>query len=116
VELRPFVAALDDPSLPAATWQWNNVNSAAITATLQPDQVISVALNYHRGWSASVSGRPVPLHADGLGFTVIEPRCSGPCAVEMNWSPGVEPWIVVPVALLALFAYPGSLAWRRFSR
>ena len=101
-ELRPFVAALDDPSLPAAAWKWNNVNSATVNATLQPDQVISVALNYHRGWSASVSGRAVPLLPDGLGFIVIEPHCAGPCAVEMKWSPGIEPWMVIPVALIAL--------------
>jgi hypothetical protein len=107
-ELRPFVAALDDPSLPAAVWKWNNVNSATINAVLEPEQVVSVALNYHGGWTASVNGRPVPVHADGLGFTVIEPHCAGPCTVEMNWSPGAEPWIVIPVALLAL---SGSLVW-----
>jgi hypothetical protein len=101
-ELRPFVAALDDPALPVATWKWNNVNSAAINANMQPEQVISVALNYHDGWSASVSGRKVPLHADGIGFIAIEPHCAGPCTVEMKWSPGIEPWIVIPVALLAL--------------
>jgi hypothetical protein len=112
-ELRPFVAALDDPSLPTATWKSNNVNSAIINAAMQPEQVISVALNYHAGWSASVAGQPVPLRPDGLGFIVIEPHCAGPCTVEMKWSPGMEPWIVVPIALLAFF---GSLAWCRFSR
>jgi hypothetical protein len=112
-ELRPFVAALDDASLPAAAWKWNNVNSATIDATLRPEQVISVALNYHPGWNALVNKRRVPLHADGLGFTVIEPHCSGPCRVEMNWSPGAEPWMVIPVALIAFF---GALAWCRFSR
>jgi hypothetical protein len=101
-ELRPFVAALDDPSLPAAAWKWNSVNSATINAAMQSDQVVSIALNYHDGWSATVSGRPVPLHPDGLGFIVIEPHCSGPCTIEMKWSSGAEPWIVVPVALLAL--------------
>lgn len=108
MELRPFVAALDDPSLPAATWKWRNVNSAAIDGTLEPDQVVSVALNYHRGWSASVSGRPVPVRSDGLGFIVIEPHCAGACTIEMNWSPGVEPWIVI---LAALLAFSGSLFW-----
>jgi hypothetical protein len=113
LELRPFVAALDDVSLPKANWKWNNVNSATITAGTRPEHVISVALNYHAGWSASVRGRPVPLHPDGIGFIVIEPHCAGPCTVEMKWSPGMEPWIVVPIALLAFF---GSLAWCRFSR
>jgi hypothetical protein len=101
-EMRPFVAALDDPSLPAASWQWKNTNTASIRATLTPEQVIAVALNYHKGWHASVAGKNVPLHSDGLGFVVIEPACSGPCEIEMHWSPGIEPWIVVPLALLIL--------------
>ncbi len=101
-ELRPFIAALDDPSLPAASWQWNNTNTASIRATLSPEHVIAVALNYHKGWHASVAGKNVPVRSDGLGFVVIEPGCSGPCEIELHWSPGIEPWIVVPLALLTL--------------
>lgn len=112
-ELRPFVAALDDPSLPAASWRWKNTDTASIRATLTPDQVIAVALNYHKGWHASTAGRSVPVHSDGMGFVVIEPGCSGPCEVEMHWSPGIEPWIVVPLALLTL---AGSLVWSLRSR
>ncbi len=112
-EMRPFVAALDDPSLPAATWRWKDVNSASIRATLAPDHVISVALNYHPGWSAWIAEKQVPVHADGFGFVVIEPRCSGPCAIEMHWSPGIEPWIIVPVAL---FTLAGSLFWYFYER
>lgn len=107
-ELRPFVAALDDPSLPAASWQWKDTNTASIRAALTSEEVIAVALNYHPGWHASVAARNVPVHSDGLGFIVIEPACSGPCIIEMHWSPGIEPWIVVPLALLTLTA---SLAW-----
>jgi hypothetical protein len=107
-EMRPFVAALDDPALPVASWQWHDTNTAAIRATLTPEQVIAVALNYHKGWHASVAGKNVPVRSDGLGFVVIEPGCSGPCEIEMHWSPGIEPWIVVPLALLTL---AGSLAW-----
>jgi uncharacterized membrane protein YfhO len=65
-------------------------------------------LNYHKGWSASVAGKQVPVRSDGLGMVVIEPQCSGPCAIEMHWSPGIEPWIVVSLALLVL---AGSLFW-----
>jgi hypothetical protein len=100
VELRKFVSALDNPSLPVASWHWNDVNSASIDASIAPDQVIAVALNYHPGWSASVAGKRVRLRPDGMGMIVIQPGCTGPCVVEMHWSPGVEPWIVVPSAIL----------------
>jgi hypothetical protein len=112
-EMRPFVAALDDSSLPVASWQWHDTNTATIRATLTPEEVIAVALNYHKGWQASVAGKKVPVRADGLGFVVIQPGCSGPCEVEMHWSPGIEPWIVVPLALLTFVL---SLAWSVRSR
>jgi hypothetical protein len=107
-ELRPFVAALDDPSLPAAGWQWRNDNQATIKATMEPDQVIAVALNYHPGWNASLGGKPVAVHSDGLGFVVIEPHCSGSCVIEMRWSAGVEPWLAISASLLTL---AGALFW-----
>ncbi len=112
-ELRPFVAALDDASLPAATWQWHGVNAATIKASLNPDHVIAVALNYHPGWSATVAGVRVPVHSDGLGFVVIEPHCSGACVVEMRWSPGAEPRIVVGFALLTLVGSLGACVLHR---
>jgi hypothetical protein len=99
-ELRPFVAAIDNPSLPKASWHWNDVNSATIRASVEPRNAIAVALNYHPGWQASVGGKPVALHGDGMGMIAIEPRCSGPCVIELHWSPGNEPWLVVPAALL----------------
>ena len=108
-----FVAALDDASLPAATWQWRGVNTATIKASMSPNQVIAVALNYHPGWSATVAGMPVPVHSDGLGFVVIEPDCSGACVVEMRWSPGAEPRIVVGLALLTLVGSLGACVLHR---
>jgi hypothetical protein len=112
-EMRRFVADLDDPSLPAASWKWKDTNSASMTAILKPEHVIAVAVTYHPGWTASVGGNQVSIHSDGLGFVVIEPKCSGPCTVEMHWGPGIEPWIVVPAAMLML---AGALLWCRASK
>ena len=112
-EMRSFVAALDDSSLPAASWRWRDVNSAVIQATMTPDQVIAVALNYHPGWSARSTGRQLRVHSDGLGFVVIEPECSGPCTVELRWSPGPEPQIVLSISLLSLISV---FAWYLYDR
>lgn len=112
-EIRPFVAALDDTALPAASWRWNSTDSASASATMTPDEVFAIALNYDAGWTASVAGRQVPVRPDGLGLIVAEPHCAGPCALELRWSPGMEPWIVGLVSLLSLLTLAAATFWMR---
>lgn len=112
-ELRPFVAALEDPSLPIGHFQWLGRNDAKVSGQLTPDQVYSVAINFDKGWSATREGRPVPLRADGLGMIVLDPHCSGNCEVQMHWSQGWEPPFAIGVFLFVLC---GSLAWCLLSR
>ncbi len=107
-ELRPFVAALDDASLPQAKFAWQGANAARVSGMLTPDQVYSVAINYDPGWTATRAGQAVPLHADGMGMIVIEPGCSGNCEIQMHWSQRWEPPFVITAFLLAL---AGSIAW-----
>jgi hypothetical protein len=103
-DLRPFVAALDDPALPIASTRWHDVNHARISATMKTDQALSVAINYDPGWKATANGTPVPVREDGLGLLAIDPRCSGDCAIDLHWSPGAEPWICLAISLSALAA------------
>jgi hypothetical protein len=107
-EMRTFVAALDDPSLPQAKFEWQGANAARVTGTLTPDEVYSVAVNYHPGWTATRDGRAVPLRADGMGMIAIEPGCAGNCEIQMHWSQGWEPPFVVGMFLLTL---AGGVAW-----
>jgi hypothetical protein len=108
LELRPFVAALDDTSLPQSKFEWQGPNDAKISGSLAPDQVYSVAMNYHAGWSAERDGHAVPVRADGMGMMVIEPGCSGNCEVRMHWSQGWEAPLVIAMFLAAL---AGCVAW-----
>jgi uncharacterized membrane protein YfhO len=101
-ELRPFVAALDDPTLPIVKTTWMGPNTARMDGVLSPDHVISVAMNFDKGWTATANGREVPARRDGLGFIAIEPRCAGACEVELRWSAGWEPRIAWMFALAAL--------------
>ncbi len=112
-ELRPFVAALDDPSLPQARFAWQGPNDAHLGGTLAPGQVYSVAINYDPGWTATHDGNPVPVHPDGMGMIAVEPGCSGPCEVDLHWSQRWEKPFVITVFLLALL---GSLAWCGLTR
>ena len=107
-ELRPFVAALDNPAYPIAFTSWQDVNHARVNAALKPDQALSIAINYDPGWKATANGRPVRVRRDGLGVLAIEPACQGDCAINLRWSPGAEPWICLAISLSALAA---SLVW-----
>jgi len=107
-ELRAFVHALDDPSLPITRFHWQGSNAATMSGIVSRGQAISVAINYDPGWSAKVAGHAVPLHPDGLGLIVIEPGCDGPCEVQMRWTQRWEP----PFALGAFgVALAISLIW-----
>jgi hypothetical protein len=103
-ELRPFVAALDDPALPVASFAWVDSNTARVNGILAPGQAISVAIAWDPGWSATANGQSIPVRADGLSFIVLEPNCSGACDVRLHWSPGAEPGFMIAIALLTLTA------------
>jgi len=115
VELRPFVAALDDATLPIATFAWQGPNDARIQGVLAADQVYSVSINWSRGWTATMNGLPIPVRADGLGLIVIAPHSSGPCEVELHWSAAPESWIVTLVTLSTLLGC-GLWIWRERRR
>ena len=112
--LLPYTAALDNPALPAAEMQWEDFGTAQIRARLEPGQVVSVQVNYHPGWHATVEGRPQPVSPDGLGLVVIRPRCEGPCEIRLSYDGGVE---FQGARALSLLTIAGVLLWlarRRF--
>jgi lipoprotein signal peptidase len=88
--IRPFVAALEDASLPPADIRWDNFSSGHIEATLRPGQVVSVQITYHPGWHAKVGGVTQPVVRDGLGLMVVKPNCTGPCTIDLSFDGGPE--------------------------
>jgi hypothetical protein len=113
--LRPYVAALDDPSMPAAEFRWTSMHSMRIAADLQEGQVISVQTAWHKGWHAVVkngaNGRSIPVLRDGIGLMYIEPGVSGRVDIEMYFDGGLEMRLanflspLTAVLLLALSAW-----------
>lgn len=91
--MRPYVAALENPAYPAADFRWTSRHSAAISATLRPDDVISIQVTSHPGWHARVNGAVVRIEEDGLKHMFVEPRCKGACAVEIFYDGGSEMWV-----------------------
>ena len=110
--LGPYLAALDDPSAPSASLSWANPDEGRIVTKMTASDVISVQITYDPGWRARVAQQPVPLHADALGFMVIDPHCSGECTVDLQFSGGLERGITLAVSLMSAAILLGMLFWR----
>ena len=65
--VRPYVAALEDASLPLATMTWRSRHEAVISARMEKAEILSVQISYHPGWKASVGGQPRRVYGDNLG-------------------------------------------------
>lgn len=102
--LEPFLAALEDRSLPEAEFRWRGAGAASISANLRPEHLLYAQIAWDEGWRASVNGASRRTWPDALGQMVVEPRCDGPCTVEVLWDGGAEmrvARVVSPVALVA---------------
>jgi hypothetical protein len=115
--MEPFLAALDDPSLPDAKFQWRNSSAASVSGDLEPGQLLYVQVAWDQGWNARVNGSRRKTWADPLGQMVVEPQCSGPCTVELVWDGGPEMRVarlLCPAALaVGLLWVLWGLPWRK---
>lgn len=104
--IEAYVAALDNPALPEATWQWESPSRAHITTRLEPGQLVSVQINAHFGWHASIAGQPIPIEHDGLGYMVLDPHRTGGVKIDLVWDGGAEArilwWLRVAAVLTAV--------------
>jgi hypothetical protein len=116
-ELQPFLTALEDPALPAAAFHWLGTRRARIAADLRPGHLIAVQVAYHSGWSALVNGQARRVWGDPLGLMIVDPRCDGPCVVDLAYDGGLEMTFFRALALLCILSGAGGLAagvfWRR---
>jgi hypothetical protein len=80
--IRPYVAALDDPSMPKAQFKWTSMHSADIATNLEPGQVVSLQMAWANGWHATVNGKPAPVRRDAIGLMYVDPAHVDPDPVE----------------------------------
>ena len=106
--LIPYLAGLDNPAYPPATMTWQAPSRARVTADLKPDQVVSVQISWDKGWHATVGGRRVPMWEDKLGQVAVEPKCSGPCTVDLLYDGGLEGKLARLIHILAVL---GGALW-----
>ncbi len=113
-EIERYDAALDDASLPAATFEWLSRNQIRIVANSAPGQVVSVQVSYHPGWHAKSAGRKIPIYRDGLGLMWLE--STGPSEIILDYDGGWElrlcRWLTY-LALAALLVFSLSRVVRR---
>lgn len=111
--LRPYVAALEDASLPLLKFSQPSPDEMAASGTLMPEHLVSFQTNYHRGWRAWVNGQPAEVRRDGMNYLYVEPNCRGACEVRLEFSGGTERWVTGGLALLAWFAVVAMVLPRR---
>ena len=114
-----LVKVFDDPEVPAAAFRWEASNRARMYGELAPGDLYYVQIAYHPGWHAYRDGLNAPIVRDALGQMVVEPRCAGPCEVELVFDGGREMllcqgamWIVIVGGLVwwAMARRPGASA------
>ncbi len=106
---RPYVAALDDMSLPLADLKWISPSRATIRTSMEPTQVVSVQETFMPGWQAKVAGRAVPVTGDKLGLIVIDPACNGSCDIDLSFGVTTEGWICRALSAAATLLALSSL-------
>jgi hypothetical protein len=106
--LRLYVAALDNIQMPRADFRWTNAHSAEIGANLEPGQVISVQMAWHKGWHATVNGRGMPVQRDAIGLMYVDPHTSGDCRIAMVYDGGAEMRIAHAVSLITVLLLVGA--------
>jgi hypothetical protein len=102
--LEPYLAALDDPSLPDADFKWRGTGAAVITGTFKPEHILSVQIAWDKGWSARVRGEARRVWQDKLGQMAVEPLCNGTCTVELAYDGGIEQQAARWLSALAFLA------------
>ncbi|PWT99149.1 MAG: hypothetical protein C5B51_27780 [Terriglobia bacterium] len=114
--IEAYVKALDDPSAPAAEFQWQGRNRILIRTSAAAGQAISVQVSYHPGWHAHSGKRPLSVKADGLGLLWLEPDCNGSCDVQLDYDGGWELRLCRYLSYAALLLLAGVVVLRAMPR
>jgi hypothetical protein len=99
-ELEKYVAALENPAYPEATWRWTSRHSAVVDADVAPGQEISTQVTYAPGWRAT-GAQAFP---DGLGLMALKPAGNGPCEIMLTYDGGAEWRVTCCLSGAAMFA------------
>jgi uncharacterized membrane protein YfhO len=88
-----------------------------LRARLNPGQAILVQETYDPAWQAWSNGQRLPLHADAMGFMVLQAP-PGEHQVRLAFVMPLENrvgWLLTAISLLLLAALLAQALWRRHS-
>ena len=111
--LHPYLAACDDPLMPDVSWRWLGRDRAVAAGVLKPDQVLSIQMAYHPGWSVKSNGIDCETRKDGLGQLLVLPNVTGLCVVELRYDGGVEMRVMKAIFWLSLLSAAMLSLWPR---
>jgi hypothetical protein len=111
-EILKYAQATMDPGRPAATFEWLGSSRARVRANLREDDVVSVQIAWFPGWKATLRGKPTPVSADGLGFLLLQPQCTGDCEIDLKWT-GRGDLTLTAIVSQAALALLGVMIYRR---
>jgi hypothetical protein len=111
-DVERFVAALEEPTLPIADFDWKDTEHARISTSVRAGQPVAVQITYDPGWVAQANGKPARITRDGIGLLTIHPDCAGPCEIELSWDGGLERRICRILSLLVMLGV-AFVAYRR---
>ncbi len=103
-QVRRYVSALDDESLPRTQFAWDGPNRIRIHTRIMAGQALSVQVSYHPGWHAIAGTRRVGVEKDGLGLMWFRTDCAGDCEIRMDYDGGWELRFTRWISWLALAA------------
>jgi hypothetical protein len=118
-QIQRYVAALDDPSLPTATFTWKTQHSAEVRTSARPGQIVSLQITFDRGWKVTANGAVAELRPDGLGLSSVDPKCNGECRLELEYVGDLESrrakWLC-GLTILCWLAFTVRSVWLRNRR
>ena len=113
--LRGYVAALEDPAMPGARFQWMSAHEAKISTDLGAGEAISVQMAWHPGWHARIGTKSIPIGHDALGLMTIDPQERGPATIDLVYDGGVEMRIAECLSAVTALILLGLMGpWVRF--
>jgi hypothetical protein len=110
-EIEKYVAALNDTTLPEASFEWVDRHTARIRARVESGQALSVQVTYHPGWRTSDGA----IQKDGLGLILLRPACRGDCEVTLTYDGGRELRLaeIASISTMVGVIIFGCLRWKR---
>jgi hypothetical protein len=111
-DILKYAQATTDPARPPAAVEWLGGGHARVRANLRPDDLVSVQVAWFPGWKATVRGAPQQVSADGMGFVLVRPQCTGDCEIELTWTGRGDLTLSAALSLASL-ALLGAMIWAR---